>query len=235
MPSRLSQWAPYTDEVQGGIDLGFRYMSGHFTVLVSGPPRLANLGGDAALGRAVPRGSAVDGMVFPIGLVQNVSINFGMNLARIFELGSDRALQVPGRTVPSIQLGRPMIHGPTLLRMLWAHRQDLIPPTVVAALYPNVAQATEPNPHNTKVPPGYENFHINLASDWFKTPVGLGMMMKDSNEVTMGLVYAEACYVPNYSMSVDASGLLIQEGLALSPERIVPVATQVLAQYSGRE
>lgn len=182
---------------------------------------------------AASRGSAIDAMALPIGLVQQVSIQSGMNLARFFELGSDRVYCVPGRTVPSVSLARPMVHGPSLLRMLWAVYQDLLPPTIVASLFPNISAGTMPNPHNVKVPPGYENIYLNLASDFFKSPIGLMMMMKDSNEDLMAANYLEACYATSHSLSVDASGVVVSEQVSLQPEKITPVAAAVVGQYTG--
>lgn len=229
----VSQWSPYTQGVQSGIDDGFRYVSGHFLMLAAGPPRLGNLGGAAALAAAASRGSAIDAMALPIGLVQQVSIQSGMNLARFFELGSDRVYCVPGRTVPSVSLARPMVHGPSLLRMLWAVYQDLLPPTIIASLFPNISAGTMPNPHNVKVPPGYENIYLNLASDFFKSPIGLMMMLKDSNEDLMAANYLEACYATSHSLSVDASGVVVSEQVSLQPEKITPVAAAVVGQYTG--
>lgn len=233
--STVSEWSPYTQGIQSGVDEGFRYASGHFMLLAAGPPRITNLGGAAALALAASRGSVIDQMALPIGLIQNVSLSSSMSLARFFELGSDRVYCVPGRTVPNLSLSRPIIHGPSLLRMLWAVYQDRLPPTVIASLFANISAGTLPNPHDVKVPPGYENIYLNLASDFFKSPMGLLMMMRDSNEQLLAANYAEACYAVSHGFSVDANGLVMSEQVALQPERIVPVAAAVVAQYSGVE
>lgn len=229
----LSQWSPYGNNVQGGLVDG-RFMSGAHTVLCAGPPRLANVGGPEFLGAALTASSTAEDMLaYPIGIVQNFSLSNNTQINRIFELGSDRAYQIPGRTVGQLGLGRVMYHGASLLRVLYAWYQDLIPPTFVNPMFPNIGAATVANPHDVIIPPGYENIFLNLASDLFTQPTGLLQLMKDSNEDTLGAVYYEACYVPNHSLSTDAMGTLIQEQCSIQFERMVPVNTQVVGLITG--
>jgi hypothetical protein len=65
-------------------------------------------------------------------------------------------------------------------------------------------------------------------SDLFSQPIGLLIKTVDSNEDTIGAVYAEACYIPNHSFSVDANGLVVQESVGVQFERIVPVRVTAL-------
>jgi hypothetical protein len=126
-----------------------------------------------------------------------------------------------------------MYHGPSLLRVLWAYYQDLVTPTVVASVFPNIGASTVFNPHDVKIPPGYENVFLNLMSDLFTQPVGLLQMMKDSNEDTMAANYLEACYVPSHTIATDAMGTIIQENVAIQFERLVPIRTAVVGLVSG--
>lgn len=229
----LSQWSPYEDFVQGGMSDG-RFMSGAYTVLCAGPPRLANVGGPEFLGAALTAGSTAEDMLaYPIGVVQNFSLSHNMQLNRIFEIGSVRSYHIPGRVMGQIGLGRVLYHGPSLLRVLYAYYQDIIPPTFVNPVFSNIGSATVANPHDVIIPPGYENIFLNLASDLFTQPVGLLTLMKDSNEDTMGAGYFESCFVPNHSISTDAMGTLIQEQCAIQFERMVPINTQVVGLITG--
>ncbi|MGA1354415.1 MAG: hypothetical protein ACO32I_06540, partial [Candidatus Limnocylindrus sp.] len=141
-----------------------------------------------------------------------------------------RSYHIPGRTQGNISLSRIYYHGPSLLRVLYAAKQDLsgtvtVPPfTAMSA----VAQLMEPNPHDVKIRPGFNNLYLNLASDLFSQPIGLLIKTVDSNEDTIGAVYAEACYVPNHSFSVDSNGLVVQEQVGIQFERIVPVRVSAL-------
>jgi hypothetical protein len=46
-------------------------------------------------------------------------------------------------------------------------------------------------------------------------------------------VYAEACYVPNHTFSVDSQGLMVQEQASIQFERIVPVKVNALSLIQG--
>jgi hypothetical protein len=227
----LSQWSPYEDNVQGGMTDG-RFMNAAYTVVCAGPPRLSQVGGPEFLGAALTGGSAAEDMLaYPIGVIQNFNLSHNMQLSRIFELGSVRSYFIPGRVMGQIGLGRVLYHGPSLLRVLYAYYTDIIPPTFVDPVFPNIA--TVDNLHDVIIPPGYENIFLNLASDLFTQPVGLLLMMKDSNEQTLGAGYFESCYIPNHSISTDAMGTLIQEQAGVQFERMVPVNTEVVGLITG--
>ena len=228
----LSNWAPYGEYVQGGMVDG-RFMNAAYTMIAAGPPRLANMG-------LVNTGSvinfsdeAADQLAFPIGVVQNFSISHNMTVSRFYELGSVRSYFIPGRVMGQANLGRIMYHGPSLLRVLYAYYQDAVAPATVDTLLGGISSATMPNPHNVKIQPGFENIYLNLASDLFTQPIGLLLMLKDSNEDTMAAVYLESCYIPNHSLSTDAMGTVIQEQVAIQFERAVPISTKIVGLITG--
>lgn len=221
MAGTFSEWAPYTNYVQGGLVDG-AYVNAGFTLLAAGPPRLANIGGASALAGSMNAGQAGQ-IVYPVGIVQNFNLSHTRQYSRIFEIGSERSYFIGGRTVGQLGLGRIYYHGASLLRVLYAYYQDPISPTVVPAMFPNMGAAVMSNPHDVLIPPGYENIYINLASDMFTQPVGILLYIRDVNEETLGAMYFEACYVPNHTWATDAQGVLIQESVAIQFERAVPV------------
>lgn len=229
----LSQWSPYDQYVQGGMVDG-RYMNAAYTLIAAGPPRLANVGGPSFLAAALAAGSGSgDQIAYPLGLTQSLQLGNNMQLNRFFELGSERSYFIPGRVMGSLSLSRIMYHGPSLLRVLYAYYQDLVPPTIVAPVFANLGAATVANPHDVVIPPGYENVFLNLASDLFKQPIGLMLMLKDSNEDTLSANYFESCYVPQHSLSTDAMGTVLQEGVGIQFERMLSIATRVIGLISG--
>lgn len=230
----FSDWSPDTSYVQGGLVDG-AYANAGFTMLAAGPPRLANIGGAAAFAQATSgSGAGANQIVFPVGLVQNFNLSHTRQFNRIFELGSERSYFISGRTVGQLGLGRIYYHGASLLRVLYAYYQDLLPPTTVPAMFLNAGAASMSNPHNVIVPPGYENVYLNLASDLFTQPVGLMWYMRDINNATIAAAYAEACYVPNHTFATDSQGVLIQESASVQFERLVPVAVSALTLISGQ-
>ena len=229
--TKFSEWSPYDRFVQSGMVDG-QFVSAAFTIVAAGPPRLANIGGATVTAGALA-GAGADQIVLPIGVVQNLNLSHNRQFNRIFEVGSERSCFVSGRTIGQLSLARILYHGPSLLRMLYAYYEDLIPPTVVTSVFSNAGAATVSNPHDVKIPPGYENIFVNLASDLFNQPIGLLIYMRDSNEDTLGAVYVESCYIPNHTWATDAQGVLIQENAAIQFERAVPVAVSALSLVTG--
>jgi hypothetical protein len=228
MAGNFSDWSPYSNYVQSGLVDG-TYANAGYTMLAAGPPRLANIGGNAAIAGAVSgNGQAANQIVFPIGLVQNFNLSHTRQFSRIFEIGSERSYFIGGRTVGQIGLGRIYYWGASLLRILYAYYQNLIPPTLIPAMFPNAGAAAMSNPHDVIIPPGYDNIFVNLASDLFTQPVGILMYVRDINLDTLAAVYFEACYLPNHSWATDAQGVLVQESVAVQFERAVPVQVSEL-------
>lgn len=232
MADILTNFSPYHNRVQEGMTDG-RFMNAAYTVIAAGPPRLSNLGTNAAVGAAITS-SANQAVAFPIGIVQNFSLGHNMTISRFFEIGSHRSYFIPGRAMGQFSMSRVMYHGPSLLRVLYAYYTDgngadpdipnLFPSA--AAAYPQIDGTR--NIHDVKMAPGYENIYLNLASDLFTQPIGLMLIMKDSNEKTMGAFYLEACYIPNHNIGTDAMGTIIQEQVSIQFERVVPIKTNVI-------
>ena len=233
MAGNFSDWSPYTNFVQAGLVDGAYVNAGH-TLLAAGPPRIANIGGAAAFAGAISgSGQAANQIVYPLGLVQNFNVSHNRQFSRIFEVGSERSYFISGRTVGQLGLARIYYQGASLLRILYAYYQDLIPPTFVPAMFPNAGASAMSNPHDVIIPPGYENIYLNLASDLFAQPIGLLFYIRDVNQDSLGAIYFESCYVPQHSMQTDSQGVLVQENVALQFERGVPVAISALTLISG--
>ena len=208
-----------------------------YTILAAGPPRLAQFGGADALAAGLATDAAAE-VAFPIGIVQNLNLSQNRTFNRIWEIGSERSYFIAGRTVQQLGLGRVYYHGPSLLRVLYAYYEDLVPASVVPAVFPNAGAQNVANPHDVVIPPGFENVFLNLASDLFTQPIGLLLYFRDSNAETVGAVYCEQAYIPNHSLMTDAQGTIIQESCAIQFERVVPVsvaAISLINQFEDQE
>lgn len=235
MPGNFSDWSPYTGFVQAGLVDG-AYANAGFTMIAAGPPRLANIGGASALAaNSSGTGAGANQIVFPVGIIQNFNMSHTRQFSRIFEIGSERSYFIAGRTVGQLGLGRVYYHGASLLRILYAYYQDLVPPTMVRPMFDNQGADLMSNPHDVVIPPGYDNIFLNLASDLFAQPIGLLMYIRDINLKTLGAVYFEACYLPNHTWATDAQGVLIQEQVAVQFERAVPVAVSALTLITNTQ
>lgn len=224
----FSDQNPYKNYVQRGLVDG-RYVAGNFFSMSAGPPRLSGLAGMTISGTA----GKLDDLVYPIGIVQNFNLGQNKNFNRIFELGSDRSYFIPGRTVGQVGLSRIHYHGPSLLRLVYAYYQDLLPGEIVKWLWPNLGATTMPNPHDVIVAPGYENVFLNLASDLFNQPVGLAFFLRDSNLQTMGAFYLEHCVIPTHTWATDAMGTIIQESVGIQYELLVPIKVKAVPLITG--
>ena len=137
-----------------------------------------------------------------------------------------------------LSLGRVVYHGPSLLRALYAYYDTqndtggdtiAIRPLIesagtgVAPFSTSGAQGIKDGLHSVKVPPGYDNMFMNLASDLFSQPLGLLLIFKDNEENNIASVYLDQCYVPQHSLAVDSQGLIIQESVGIQYEKMVPI------------
>lgn len=245
MPS-FADWRPYTHHVQGGLREG-NFISSQFAVICAGPPFLRHLATGSGTDKSTIGAGGGRLPVYPLGTVQQMSLGQSKNISRFFEIGSDRAYFISGRSVGQMSLGRLSYHGPSLLRALYAYydtsaddtpnsykMQALfdtsggaspfgVPPFRVGANNKEPTREYGAKLHSIKVPPGYGNYFINLASDLFSQPMGLLFVLKDNEETTYGAFYLEQCYVPNHSMGFDAQGLIISEQVGIQFERLVPI------------
>ena len=227
--AKFKDWQPYNKYVQSGLKDG-QFLNASFTLLAAGPPRLAMLGGGSSFAASAASTGAADDIVFPIGIIQNFNLSHNRQFNRIFEIGSERSFFISGRTVGQLGLSRVVYHGPSLLRVMYAYYQDLVGPTVSQSVIGanNLGSMTVANQHNVKIPPGYENLYLNLASDLFAQPMGLMAYFRDSNEDTVGACYMEACYIPSHTIATDSQGTVIQENIAVQFERLLPIAVSSL-------
>lgn len=232
-------WRAYDQKVDNsGLDTGTasggegRYVSGAYTLLAAGPPRLSALTGGSSAAVAGNTGGA--NWALPIGMIQNFNLGHQRTFSRFWELGSDRSYFVSGRTVAQAGFSRVMYHGPSILRALYAWYYDTVASVNAATVFPSLGISGFTNPvHDIQISPGYENLFLNLASDLFSQPCGLLVYMVDSNQNQIGQVYLEETYVPSHSIATDAQGVVVQEQVSLQPERVMPVALTNVVKLSN--
>jgi hypothetical protein len=238
--SGVSNWKPYKKFVQGGM-LDGDFANGQFVLLAAGPPHMSNFGGPSQLG--------AQDVVYPIGLTQNLALSHNRVFSRIFEIGSERSYFIPGRTVGQLTLSRVYYHGPSLLRALWAYYADAPGTPHVQSLwdhgmqnldFPYLAGASGGDTprrssflHDVQIPAGFENVFLNLASDLFQNPIGLLLLVRDSNEQNLAGAYLEQCYVPTHTWATDSQGLIIQESVGVQFERLVPLRMSAVSLLRG--
>jgi hypothetical protein len=229
-----ADWDFFNRNVQSGLLEG-RYLNAAFTMIAAGPPRLA------ALSSADPTASNTTSVAFPIGVIQNFNVGQSSQVLRLFEIGSERSYFIRGRTMGTLGLGRVMYHGPSLLRALYAYvggsvkNGDVIDPLYEGAAdqigqlnTSNLVAGNDGNRYNTN--PGQQNIWLDLASDVFSQPIGLMILMRDSNNDTVGAFYFEYCQITNHGFAADSGGTILSENVSIMFERAVPIsAVQVVS------
>jgi len=228
MAGTMNTWNPYREHVQGNLQDG-KFLNATTALVAAGPPRLSYMGVTPT--QAVS-GTSVQQLAQPIGLVQNIAISHNRAFSRIFEIGSERSYFIPGRTVGQATMGRVLYNGWSLLRVLYSHYLDTSGSVTVPQIFPFAGTSPGYNHHDVKIPAGYNNFFINLASDLFTQPLGLLFIIKDSNEDGYGAFYLEQCYIPNHTLATDSQGTLFQESVAVQFEHAWPVKVTGMDLFS---
>jgi hypothetical protein len=236
----FNNWDFHNHHVQEEL-LGGEFVSAETTLIAAGPPRLSDITGSDANLDTPDEGD----MVFPIGVLENVGLSQSKQLQRIFEIGSSRSYFIPGRTIGSVTLGRVLYHGPSLLKVLYAHYKQ----TAAGALNfmhqdndtVNVGGVDIPNPnktllslpalqqelHRVKFNPGFDDLWMNLASDIFNQPTGIAIYFRNQLDMTLGAVYLEECYVQGHQLSISSGSVLLMEGVSLQFDQVRPIRMQL--------
>ena len=217
-------WDFFKTKVQGAMPHG-QYLSGRATVIGAGPPNLAAFAGGVG-------GGAGDEneLIFLIGMLQQMSVSQALNVQRLFEIGSVRQYFITGHAITTMQLSRIMYHGPNLLRALYAYYKNTGGAGEIKALLKRFQSGNTigVNNHTVKIRPGEQNFFINMTSDLFSQPVGLLLMLRDQDELTYAMCYAENCMVDSYVFATDSNTILMSETTTVQAERIIPIGTGII-------
>lgn len=231
----FAEWS-FGDKAIDPIMLQGKYINARSTMLAAGPPQFSDLSSNGTDGE----------MVFPLGFIENFGITQQKNLQRMYEIGSDRAYFIPGRTLCSSNLGRVLFHGPSLMRVLYAYYpQSKInltsdtPADEVKISYTSDSTQTDCLPFIEESPGTVINaddctpseqsptFYMNLASNLFDHPLGLLVYMKDIKNEYYSAFYLEQCYITTHNMNINATSTVVAEGVGLQFDRIVPVDMSV--------
>lgn len=211
----INSWDFNTQHVQDQLQ-GHDFISAKSILIAAGPPRKGDIGKDW-------------NSLYPIGVVDNVGIGQNKGLQQIFEVGSSRPYFLPGRTVNSLQLGRVLFYGPSLLRVMYAYYPQSKMSNYAEEIYSGGSEKVpfegeEGRTPNIKDAPGAavgngayvgdqnKDFFINLASDLFDHPLGLMMWVSATSGLPYGAMYLEEVYIQAHQFNVNSNSVIIAEG-----------------------
>jgi hypothetical protein len=238
-------WDWHTKHVEDRLKQG-EYVSAETVLIAAGPPRFEQVAFNGAGSTIVapgqaPPSAAGAGAVYPVGLLENFGLSQNKQLQRLFEIGSKRSYFVPGRNIASFSLGRVLFWGPSLMRVMYAyypHSKILLANGSPADETSNedgiyvAGKDVDANAPNIVNAPGTvmgtdaerkASFYINLASDLFNQPLGLMVYMKDVRDQIFSAFYLEDCYIQAHQLNLNASSVLVAEGVSGQCDQVVPV------------
>jgi len=205
------------------------FLSSESVVLVSGPPKL----GDS---------SALE--LIPIGLVQNVQVTQAKQIQQLFEIGSRKPFFIPGRTTVQVGMARVLFDGPSLMQALYVENvsSELFVPGIGAG---NSDTSNPGEPFNfgldndgspVKVgdlDEGFDTtntteFFINLASEFFNRPLGLGCILFDMQQQAYGGFYLEECYIQSHRFSASSQQTVLMEDVGIRCTALRPISIDEL-------
>jgi hypothetical protein len=217
--AHLRNWEFREFHVQEDVT-GDKFINAASTLIAAGPPQFKDTtgGGQIQVGDGL---NTLKNFVFPIGIIEAMSLSQARQLQRLFEIGSKRSYFVPGRNVGQLSLTRTLFDGPSLMRMLMAYFPDeLINQFDSTQLLASGAAVPAGDIINA---PGFGDFWINLDSEVFDNPMGILIAHKASDGDNYGAFYLENVYLNSQQMSVSATSTLIAEGVTMQYDRMVPV------------
>lgn len=212
------------------------FLSSESVVLLSGPPKLD--GGYPATN------------LIPIGLVQNVQVTQAKQIQQLFEIGSRQPFFIPGRTTIQVGMARVLFDGPSLLQALYVYNLPDDGTTLyIPAIQGGLSELSNPGePYNTagETPDvrigtttgGFETtnnaeFFINLASEFFNKPLGLGCVLFDMQQQAYGGFYLEECYIQSHRFSASAQQTVLMEDVGIRCTALKPISIDELGGSSS--
>jgi len=230
---KLEQWVEtFTSEHAQPLDtIAGDFLSSEAVVLLSGPPKLTDANPPTNL--------------IPIGLVQNVQVTQAKQIQQLFEIGSKIPFFIPGRTTVQVGMARVLFDGPSLMQALYVYNEGednlfipSVPPDLTDVSYPG-APFSPANPNEIgRVSTGFDTsnnaeFFINLASEFFNKPLGLGVVLYDMQQQAYGGFYLEECYIQSHRFSASAQQTVLMEDVGIRCTALRPISIDELGFTSG--
>jgi hypothetical protein len=171
------------------------------TLVMAGPARKAGLGKEGIQN------------LLAIGMLQAVSFSSTKPTQPMMAIGSGRSFYVSGKAQTQWQMGRLFVNGRNMLRVLY---HNAIQGGIDPSKFDDVATESA----NAGI--GAQKYFINLDSELFLVPMGLGAVFRDKTHGYCGGFYAELCMITSYAIAWNAGQNLILENVSGMSDRLVP-------------
>lgn len=168
------------------------------TLVMAGPARKHGIkeGGAASL--------------LAIGMLQAVNFTQTKSTQPMMAIGSGRSFYVSGKAQTQWTMGRLYVNGRNLLRVLY---HNAVAGGIDPAQFDD--PATDSNPVGKK-------YFINLDSELFLIPFGIGSVFRDKTHGFCGGFYAELSMITSYAIGWNAGQNLVLENVSGMSDRLLP-------------
>jgi len=206
----LVTWRFQDQHVERTMD-NATYSSAHpdDTLTLAGPARLSTVDIASTNGKSVQS-------LLAIGMLQNLSISQQKSTQPVMSLGSGRSFFVSGKAQGQGTIMRLFVNGRNLLRVLYHN-----------------ARARELPVQNLDDPAAMSSasqFYINLDSELYLIPFGLGSIFRNKAHDFVGGFYAELTLIQSYNISIQAGTNMIAEQVSFVFDRLMPFGEASLSK-----
>jgi hypothetical protein len=186
------------------------------TLVMAGPPRVplpktgsANTGGTS---------KSLQDQLLAIGHLQTVQFQQQKPTQPVMAIGSGRSFFVSGKAQGQATLGRLFVNGRNLLRVLHHNaRQNSL----------NVQDMDDRAANRYQ-----SQFYINLDSELYLIPFGLGCIFRDKIHDLLGGFYVELTMITSYAIAFSAGQNMILEQSNLVFDRMKPFFETDVMKYN---
>jgi hypothetical protein len=197
----LSTWQFQDTYVERVMD-NAAYTSAHpdDTLVLAGPSRSTDA-------QSASTGTAV-GSLLAIGMMQNMNISQVKATTPVMAIGSGRSFFVSGKAQGNGSIARLFVNGRNLLRVLYHN-----------------AQTSSINVGNLDDKPADKTtsqFYINLDSELYYVPFGLGTIFRTKAHDFVGGFYTELTMIQSYNIGIQAGANMIAEQVSFMFDRLMP-------------
>jgi len=199
----LASWSFQDHYVERVMD-NATYTSAH-------PDDTLVLAGPARSGNADIAGTDLSTQtLLAIGMMQNMSITQVKSTQPVMAIGSGRSFFVSGKAQGNGNIQRLFVNGRNLLRVLYHNAR---------------AGKLEVQKFDDPAAKAFENqFYINLDSELYLVPFGLGVIFRTKAHDFVGGMYAELTLIQSYNIGIQAGSNMIAEQVSFMFDRLMPFA-----------
>lgn len=196
----LTKWIFQKEYVERVMD-NAAYSTAHpdDTLILAGPARRASVVDSASGGLS---------SLLAIGMLQTFTVSQTKPTQPLMAVGSGRSFFVSGKASTQWNMARLFMNGRSLLRVL-CHN------AFAAGLDPSMFDDEASLRSTSKLV-------INLDSELYLIPMGLGMMFRDKVHSNIGSMYIELSMITSWALAITAGQSMIMENVTGVADRVLP-------------